>query len=159
MREGLAAIRATGAEMGLPYFLALLGEMLGKAGQPDLGLIEIEHALAGAQQRGQYFQHSEVLRLKGELLLMLSKSRRREAEASFRDAIKVAHRQRARLPHLKAAMSMARLLIAKGDSEQALMLLEPACGGISANRGLADVQSAQALLAQLRAQMSRSLVE
>src|SRR5262249_21906941 len=38
MQEGLAAQRATGAEINHPYFLALLAEVYGKMGQPEAGL-------------------------------------------------------------------------------------------------------------------------
>jgi DNA-binding SARP family transcriptional activator/predicted ATPase len=152
MGEGLAAISATGAEMGLPYFLALLGEALGKAGKPDAGLVEIDRALSTAYGRGQGFQLSEVLRLKGHLLAMLSKSRLREAEACFREAIDVAHRQRAKLPELQAAMSFARLLVSQGERAHARALLLPAYDAITEGRELTDVKAAAALLADLRAQ-------
>ena len=38
MRQGLAAYRATGAELGRPYYLALLAEAYGKVGQAEEGL-------------------------------------------------------------------------------------------------------------------------
>ena len=42
----LAAYRATGAELSRPYFLALLAEMYGKAGQTEEGLTVLAEALA-----------------------------------------------------------------------------------------------------------------
>jgi predicted ATPase len=125
MRDGLAAISATGAEMGLPYYVALLGEALGKAGKPDAGLQEIDRALDIANRHGGNFQLSEILRLKGELLTMLSKPRLREAKACYREAIEVADKQGAKLPKLRVAMSFARLLAAKGEAAQARALLRP----------------------------------
>src|SRR5262249_29988339 len=50
MREGLAAISATGAEMGLPYFVALLGEALGRAGKPAAGLEGVGRGLTTADR-------------------------------------------------------------------------------------------------------------
>ncbi len=152
MHDGLAAISATGAEMGLPYFLALLGEALGKAGKPDVGLVEIDRALATANRRGARFQLSEMLRLKGDLLTMLSKSRLPEAEACFREAIDVAERQGAKLPKLQATMSFARLLAGKGEPAQARALLQPAYDAITEGRDLIDLKAAATLLADLRAQ-------
>jgi predicted ATPase len=149
MKEGLAAINVTGTGVSLPYFLALLGEALAKAGRPDAGLVEIDRAIATAHERGQGFQLSEVLRLKGELLVLLSKSRRREAEACMREAIDVADKQGAKLPKLQAAMSCAKLLVSEGEAAQARALLKPAYDAITEGRELADLRAAAAMLAQL----------
>src|SRR5262249_6819914 len=73
MRKGLEAISATGAEMGLPYFAALLGEALGKSGRPEDGLDQIERALCIVEKNNACFQLSEIQRLKGELLMMRPK--------------------------------------------------------------------------------------
>ena len=102
--------------------------------------------------RGQHFQLSEILRLKGDLLAMLSKSRLDEAEACFREAIDVAERQGAKLPKLQATMSFARLLVGKGEAAQARALLQPAYDAITEGRDLTDLKAAAALLAELRAQ-------
>lgn len=150
MKSGLAATTATGAEMGSPYFTALLGEALGKAGKPDAGLAEIERALSAAKLHGGRFQLSEMLRLKGEVLLMRSKTRLREAEACFRESIEVADRQGAKLPKLRSATSLARLLADRGDVRGALSLLRPAYDAIVGGRDLADLRTAAALLADLR---------
>jgi predicted ATPase len=132
------------------YFIALLGEALGKAGKPDAGLAEIERALSIANLHGGRFQLSEMLRLKGELLLMRPKSGLREAEACFREAIGVADRQGAKLPKLRAAMSLARLLAGRGDVRGALSLLRLAHDAISGGRDLADMKIAAALIAEWR---------
>jgi ATP/maltotriose-dependent transcriptional regulator MalT len=130
----------------------LLGEALGKAGKPDAGLVEIDRALSIANLRGAGFQLSEMLRMKGELLALLSKSRLHEAQACFREAIEVAERQGAKLPKLKATMSLARLLVGRGEAAQALALLQPAYDAITEGRDLTDLKAAAALLADLRAQ-------
>jgi DNA-binding SARP family transcriptional activator/predicted ATPase len=152
MREGIAAITATGAEMGLPYFVALLGEALGKAGKPDAGLSEIDQALVTANQRGGRFQLPEMLRLKGELLAMLAHSRLPEAETCFREAIAVADKQGAKLPKLRSAMSLARLLADIGEARNACSVLQPACEVITQGRDLSDLKAARALLANLKNQ-------
>jgi predicted ATPase len=150
MREGLAAISATGAEMGLPYFVALLGAALGKAGQPEAGLAEIDRALAIAYERGGRFQLSEMLRFKGELLATRSKSKRGEAETCFREAIATADKQGAKLPKLRSAMSLARLLADKGGAAKARDVLQPAYEAITEGRDLSDLKAAAALLADLK---------
>jgi predicted ATPase len=150
MRDGLAAISATGAEMGLPYFFAPLGGALGKAGKPDTGLVEIDRALSMANQHGGRFQFSEILRLKGELLAMLSKSKFPEAQACFREAIAAADKQGAKLPKLRSAMSLARLLAGKGGAAKARAVLQPAYEAITEGRDLSDLKAAAMLLADWR---------
>ena len=39
MRQGIAAWRATGAELSLPYCLALLAGRMGKPGKPKRGCV------------------------------------------------------------------------------------------------------------------------
>jgi DNA-binding SARP family transcriptional activator/predicted ATPase len=150
MREGISAISATGAEMGLPYFHALLGEALGRAGKPEAGLVEIERALAAVNQHGGRFQLSEMLRLKGELLATQRFAQRNEALAALHEAVALAQRQGASLPGLRAALSLARQLVATGDIQSAYSVLQPACDGIIEGSNLIEVRTAQTLLAELR---------
>lgn len=150
MREGISAISATGAEMGLPYFNALLGEALGCAGKPEAGLVEIDRALAAVNRHGGRFQLSEMLRLKGELLATRHPMQRNEALVTLHEAIAVAQRQGAGLPGLRAAISLARQLAAAGDIQHACAVLQPACDSIREGSDLTDVRTAQTLLAKLK---------
>ena len=72
MRQGLAAWRATGAEMARPYCLALLAEAYGKVGQAEEGLTVLAEALAVVDKTGERFYEAELYRLKGELTLQVS---------------------------------------------------------------------------------------
>ena len=69
IRQGLAALRATGAEVVRPYFLALLAEAYGKVGQTEEGLSVVAEALALVDKTGERFYEAELYRLKGELTL------------------------------------------------------------------------------------------
>lgn len=149
MREGLAGNSATGAEMGSPYFSALLAEALGKAGMPDEGLEEIERALAAADRNGARFQISEMLRVKGDLLLMRSKTGVSEAEACFRDSLAAGAQQGARLPMLRSAVSLARLLLGRGARAEARALLQPASLAVTEGRDIPVHREAASLLAAL----------
>jgi predicted ATPase len=149
MREGVEGTSATGAEMGLPYFMALLGEALGRAGSPDAGLAEIEHALATAERNGARFQLPEMLRLKGELLAMLSRSNRAQAQACYREAIAAADEQGAKLPKLRSATSLARLLMIEGKTAAARIALQSAYGAITEGRDTSDLREAAGLLDEL----------
>jgi predicted ATPase len=68
MRHGLAAIRATGAELRQPYYLALLAEACGTDGQGEDGLTRLAEAMAEVRKTGERWREAELYRLKGELL-------------------------------------------------------------------------------------------
>ena len=70
MRHGLAAHEATGAKVVFPHFLSLLAEALGKAGEEEEGLRLIEEALTMASRNSERYYQAELLRIKGELILM-----------------------------------------------------------------------------------------
>ena len=69
MRQNLAAWRATGAESARPYYLAMLAEVYGKAGQPEEGRRVLEEGLAEGNNTGGRFFEAELYRLYGELSL------------------------------------------------------------------------------------------
>ncbi len=69
IRQGLTGWRATGAEVGTPYFLALLAETFGKVGQAGEGLTIVGEALAITDKNEERYYAAELSRLKGELML------------------------------------------------------------------------------------------
>ena len=125
VRQGLAAFRATGAELARPYYLALLAEAYAKVGQREDGLFLLAEALATVHKTGEGLWEAELHRLKGELLLPLSVEKHAEAEACFQQALDVAHRQEAKSLELRSAMSLARLWQQQGKQAEARALLAP----------------------------------
>ena len=69
MTQGIAAFRATGAEAWCHYWLGLLAEACGKAGQSEQGLTSLAEALTLVWQNGECFYEAELHRLTGEFLL------------------------------------------------------------------------------------------
>lgn len=106
MEEGLEALQATGAEMGRPYLLGLLGEAYARMGKVDEGLNRIHMAQEAASPHGAKFQLPEILRLKGELLLMGDEPEPLAAEGAFIEALSIARGQGARLSELRIALSL-----------------------------------------------------
>ncbi|MCI0440076.1 MAG: hypothetical protein L0177_13245, partial [Chloroflexi bacterium] len=123
MRQGMAAWRATGAEVDLPYFLALLAEANAKGGQLDDGLALLAEALVIAHRHTDVYWEPEVHRLKGEFLLQQAVAKDDEAEACFHQALAVARRQHAKSLELRGAMSLGRLWQRQGNREEARLLL------------------------------------
>jgi predicted ATPase len=74
-RQGLASLRATGAESTTSYFLALLAKAHGKAEQIKEGLTVLAEALTIVDKTGERFYEAELYRLKGELTLKSGKVR------------------------------------------------------------------------------------
>jgi predicted ATPase len=144
MRQGLATLRARGAEILRPSLLALLADACTRDGQIEAGFSVLEEALVTADQHTECFYAAELHRLKGEL--MLRKRMEAEAEACFQSALDIAQRQRARLLELRAAMSLVRLWQQQGKRATARELLAPVYGWFTEGLDTADLQEAKALL-------------
>jgi predicted ATPase len=149
IRQGLAAYQATGAELGRPWFLALLAEACGKAGQAEEGLHVVAEALAAAANIGEGFFEAERYRLKGELLLACSLENQTVAESCLHQALDSARRQQAKWLELRAAVSLSRLWQQQGKRANARELLTPLYGWFTEGFDTADLQEAQALLEAL----------
>src|SRR5262249_40502558 len=130
LHEGLATIRATGTELGLPQHLTPLVEAYMQGGQADAGLRVLAEALAHVEKTSAGALESEIYRLTGECLLMQTsrQCKEREAEECFRQALDVARRQEAKSLELRAAMSLSRLWQQQGKQDEARELLAPIYG-------------------------------
>jgi tetratricopeptide (TPR) repeat protein len=111
--QGVAALRAKGAEHALVLILAVLAEIYEKRGQIEEGLAALAEAWAMVDRTRGYLFEAELYRLKGELTLQSSvqslESSVKEAEACFLKAIDIAQRQQAKSLELRAVMSLVRL--------------------------------------------------
>jgi predicted ATPase len=153
MQQGLAAWRAIGADGGRPYFLGLLAEAYGKAGQPEEGLILLTEALAAVEKNEEHRHEAELYRLKGELTLQSQveshKSKVEEAEGSFLKAIEIAHKQQAKSLELRAATSLARLWQQQGKRTDAHKLLSEIYHWFTEGFDAKDLREAKALIDEL----------
>jgi len=146
MEDGLAQIRATGAEMGLPFFVALLGDAYARQGDVDRGRNLIDDAITTAARTGACFGYPEMLRMRGALTLRAAPDDVDAAEADFSAAMAAARRQQARLPELRAAVSLAGLWQGQGRADEAATLVRPLYDWFSEGHDSADLRRAAALL-------------
>jgi predicted ATPase len=146
MCQGIAAWRATGAELQRPYYLALLAEAYEKAGQADEGLRVLAEALTAVHTTGERQHEAELYRLKGELLLQQDVLDEQEAESCFRQALDVARQQQAKAFELRAAMSRSRLWQQQGKRAEVHALLAPIYGWFTEGFDTVDLQEAKVLL-------------
>ena len=146
MEQGVQAIRATGAEMGLPYFLGLLGETYSKAREAGKALATIGAAIESAERNGARFQLSELLRMRADVLARGRYSDSDEVERTFRAAIESARSQGALMPELRAATSLAGYLAETERRSEARELLRSYSDFIRTTPGCTDIDAAAELL-------------
>jgi predicted ATPase/class 3 adenylate cyclase len=155
IRQGLDAYQAIGAELGRPYFLALLAEAYGKIGAVDAGLEILAQALEASTSSGEGISWPELYRLRGELLLTQNdltprntgdRPLVREAEASLCQAAEIAARQGAKSWQLRAVLSLSRLWRLQGKSDLARRQLADVYNGFTEGFDTADLKDAKTLL-------------
>jgi predicted ATPase/DNA-binding winged helix-turn-helix (wHTH) protein len=124
--------------------LVELAEALTHAGRIADGLAVVE---AGMEQSEAGWLTPELLRLKGELLLLQRTAAGAEtAEGLFRQALDGARRQEMLSWELRAATSLARLLRHQGRPADAIAYLRPVYNRFTEGLGTADLVAAKQLL-------------
>jgi predicted ATPase len=163
--QGLTAWRDTGAVILVPTFLALLAESYGLAGRPEEGLTVLDEALDIVDANGECWWKAELYRLKGELWLIRATRTghfgndagaplsgamaARQAEICFRQSLDGARGQQAKALELRAAVSLGRLWLRRGQRTDAQQLLAPIYGWFTEGFDTADLQEARGLLEEL----------
>jgi len=111
----------------------------------------IEEANARSERTEECWPIAELLRVKGELLLLQgAPGAAVVAEDHFRQALDWARRQSALSWELPAAASLARLLRDQGRSANAVALLQPVYDRFTEGFDTADLKAAKALLDALQ---------
>jgi predicted ATPase len=147
--EGLAATRATRSEWGRPRDLFWLAEACMEAGRLDDGLNALTEALTAGDENENLEFKSEILRLKGELLLRHGDANASEAQDCFQRAIEIARKQSAKSWELRATMSLARLLRDTGRRDEAHAMLRAIYNWFTEGFDTVDLKDAKALLDEL----------
>jgi predicted ATPase len=149
VRQGLAAWRATGAVLAVPFLCTALAEVADHLGHTKDGLQALAEAHTLMEQCEERWWEAEVHRLRGVLLLKQPGTPQAEAETWLQRALDVARRQEAKSLELRAAMSLARLWQQQGKQAEAQALLAPIYGWFTEGFDTADLQEAKALLEEL----------
>ena len=150
LRDALEEMREGGAAPGYPAFLTLFARGLGLAGQVTEGLAVIDQALELSERHEERWSLPEVLRNKGELLLLGgSVGAAVAAEDCFRQALDWAHRDGALSYELRAAFSFGRLRRDQGRSSEAHDLVASVYRRFTEGFETADLQTAKRLLDEL----------
>ncbi len=150
LHEGLSALQATGAELSRPGSLIQLAEVYANAGLNCEALAVVSEAAHLVDQKGTRFWDAEMCRLKGLVLLALSKDNQAEAESCFRHALEIARHQQAKFFELRAAVNLSRLLQRKNKQSEARAVLAEIYGWFTEGYETADLQEARAILGKLQ---------
>ena len=154
---GLHLLRSALSERGkarsrvLRTIFLLTAEALGHAKEVADRLAAVEEALEWTAHTDERWLIAELLRIKGELLLMEgAPGAVATAEDHFRQALDLAHRQGALSWELRSATSLSRLLRDQGRSADALTILERVYDRFTEGYETADLKAAKALLDTLQ---------
>jgi predicted ATPase/DNA-binding winged helix-turn-helix (wHTH) protein len=155
--NGLKALRAILREVpeirSLPRYLALIGALadaMGRVGDTSEALATIGTAIERAERNEEGWCLSDLLRIRGELLLQEGAAGApAAAEGLFGRAIEIARMQSALSWELRAATSLARLRRDQGRAREARESLAPVYARFTEGFGTDDLQEAKRLLSEL----------
>jgi tetratricopeptide (TPR) repeat protein len=147
MREGLTQARGAGGELIYYYLLNLYAEACVLHRKIDEGYRVLDELLEGLQKTDLRMLESENHRLRGELFLLDGKNAS-GAEERFRTALRIAGAQGAKSLELRAANSLARLMLNQGRHDEARALIEPVYNFFTEGFTTGDLKEAKALIQQ-----------
>jgi len=147
VRAGLDEAGPAGFNVGLITSLTLSTEPLRRAGPLARQLKAVDEAIDRSRGVKEHWAIAELLRVKGELLLLDgAPGAAAAAEGHFRQALDWARRQGALSWELRAATSLAGLLRNRGRPADAIACLEPVYDRFTEGFGTADLTAAKQLL-------------
>jgi tetratricopeptide (TPR) repeat protein len=148
LTQGLEQLRAIGVVSVLPRLLAWLANVSARLGQPAEAwryLAEAAQMVEASDER--VFEAEALYRIPGDLLAAAGDQS--GAERHYRQAIRVAERQSAKLFHLQASTSLARLWRDQGRRPEARDLLAPIYNWFTEGFDAPVLKEARALLDEL----------
>jgi class 3 adenylate cyclase/predicted ATPase len=149
MEAAVADLHRIGGSPDLRYAIALLADGYARMRRTQKALAMLNEALACIESTGEKLDQAEMLRLKGEVLLMGDRSATAAAEKCFREALEVARAQEAKWWELRASVSLARLLRDTNRRDEARAMLAESYGWFTEGFDTPDLKDAKALLDEL----------
>jgi class 3 adenylate cyclase len=151
MEAGLAGFDRLGGVPRLQHCVAVRADAIAGIGRVDEAVAIINQTLTHIEQTGEKLDHAEILRLKGEVLLLRDVDATVEAEACFHTALEIARAQEAKWWELRAILSLSRLLRNTNRREEARLILGEIYKWFTEGYDLPDLKDAKALLDELSA--------
>jgi hypothetical protein len=150
LRSAINEVRGTGFVQRNRVFFGFMALGLLRAVQAAEGLSIIDKAFAQSDDNQEHWCSAELLRIKGELLLLEdAPGTTVSVEFHFRQALDCALRQGALSLELRAATSLARLWQSHTRSEEARELLAPIYERFTEGFDTSDLKAAKSLIDDL----------
>jgi DNA-binding winged helix-turn-helix (wHTH) protein/predicted ATPase len=150
LNEAVAGFQTARAVWLLPFNRAMLAIAYQGVGHFDAARAALAEAAELEHRTKVEWMKAEIQRLEANLELSRPAPDRELAEAKLRGAIAAARQQQARWWHLRAAVSLARLLREQHRTDEARALLAPIYGWFVDSFETPDLTEAKAVLAELQ---------
>jgi tetratricopeptide (TPR) repeat protein len=148
IRDGLEPFPAAHATPEQLAYLLRLAYAYRRLGWSKEGLAVVFQALKLLEETS-IPESADLYHLKGQMLLIEDDTNQPEAERCFREAIKIARAQGAKIKELQAATSLAGLLARQGRRGEAHTMLAEIYNWFTEGFDTADLKEAKALLDEL----------
>jgi tetratricopeptide (TPR) repeat protein len=143
LRDGVAAVDATGAALLRPQYLGMLAAADAMEGRVDDAAARVDEALAEMERTGQRLHEVQLLLWKSRL------ASEKDVEDWLRRALDVARRQGARVLELRAAVALGRHWRQRGRVAEARTLVADAHAPFADGpAAIPDIAAARRLLAE-----------
>lgn len=149
MEVAIANLHRVGGSPDLRYAIALVANGYARMRQTERALPVLDEALERIEHTGEKLDQAELLRLKGEVLLMGDRSATAPAEKCFREALEVSRAQEAKWWELRTTVSLARVLRDTDRFDEAQTMLAEIYNWFSEGFDLPDLKDAKALIDEL----------
>jgi len=147
IQQGIGLYQGFGVFSSGAYYQTYLAEAFLAAGRIAEGLEVIDQGLSLCSTLVAQFHACELLRLKGEFLLLREDPS--SAEVCLRQALRIAREYESKSYELRAAVSLSRVLMAQRKRAEACAFLGDVYGQFTEGFATKDLQTAAALLAEL----------
>jgi adenylate cyclase len=149
MEDAVREARSLGGTPVLAYWVTVLAGQYARRGRGPEAIRMIDEQLDAIARTGEFMHHAEMLRIKGEAIVLRDASATADAERCFRSAIDVARAQEAKWWELRATTSLARLLARTGRRDEARTMLSGIYQWFTDGFDLPDLKDAATLLEHL----------
>ena len=150
LKEAVESLAASGADLIYTFSFVMLAEVYLTMKRIDECLRALDQIAQRIEQKDHRLLEVEVHRLRGEAML-LRRDGAADAERCFRRAIEIAVSQQANSWRLRAATSLARLLMKTDRRDDARAILAPAFAQFTEGFYTSDLREAKTLLEELEA--------
>jgi class 3 adenylate cyclase/predicted ATPase len=155
IQQAINEFRTMRGGAGQPWIMSLIADAHCRSGLPKDAQAAVAMGLAMIEKEGERHWQAELYRIGGEAILASTDADIGKAEVAFRQAIDIAQRQKALSLELRATMSLARLLLKRGEPARARDSLGAIYSRFTEGFATADLVAAKSMLGKCDCTSSR----